>query len=452
MAGSAKKYQKAAWFAAAFMLVFSLNLNAIRSKGWTAPDPPGDTETYCNIAMCLASGKGFARDYDDPVWRAIYEKANASGAYNEVLSAKQTGTSAYTPPAVPLLMAIVYALSKEYFFLAWRLVDSAAVSLAAGAATVLARRMAGVTAAATVLVLCGWDFCFFFTPSVMTEGFATLAIMLLVYAFSLVMEKRIILVALAGVATGLLILVRSFFALWLPALPLLILAYWQLRDKGRLSQAVPIAALYLAVTLATVAPWWARNCIVTGRFMPLGTQGGTALPGGYSDLCVELRGNWAQQAIRRIWASYSQANDVTRLTLLETELTRGDLGQREAVRWMKEHWATLPRFALRKAVTEWRAWQSRRILVLFGLLMLGSLLNWRRHPQAIVLWFVIVANTLVVMATYAMYGRYLIPVLLPCYMLIGVGITEWLGAIQLLDDYLGGLGRNNRIPEGATPA
>jgi hypothetical protein len=76
------------------------------------------------------------------------------------LSLRLRGTSAFSPPAVPFLMAGVYALSKEYFFLAWRLVDSAAVSLAAGTATVLARRMAGVTAAVAVLVLSCLDFCF----------------------------------------------------------------------------------------------------------------------------------------------------------------------------------------------------------------------------------------------------------------------------------------------------
>ena len=219
-----------------------------------------------------------------------------------------------------------------------------------------------------------------------------------------------------------------------------------------MSQAAPIAALYLAVALATVAPWWVRNYIVLGKFMPLGTQGGVNLPDGYSDLAVEYRGNWTGSAKARIWESYTKVNDVTWLTPLEIERTKAEVGQREALRWIRNHRAQLPQLAIRKAVTEWRGWQSRGMLVLLGLCMLGSLLNWRRHPQVIVLWFVIIANTLTIMATWAMYGRFLIPVLFPCYILIGVGITEWLRATRLLDDYLGRLGREmSKTPESAIP-
>jgi len=455
MIGYRNNYRNAAWFTATFLLVFMMNLSSIRSKSWTAPDPPGDTQDYYSIALNLWAGKGFAVDWDDPAWRLPYDTANGSGHFSEILSRHGHYPTAYRPPAVPLLMAVVCGLTKGYFFLAWRLVDSFVVALAAAAATVLARRTAGVTAAVATMVLYYWNGGFLrqYVPRIMTEGISTLAVMLLVYTALLVMErKRLVLVAVAGLTTGFLILVRSIFVFWLPGLSLLMMACWQWRAKGGLFQAVRIAALYLAVALATVAPWWVRNCIVLGKFMPLGTQGGCALPGGYSDLAVENRGNWTGSAMARIWESYTKENDVTGLTLIETELRWSETGQRAAVRWMKDHWAFLPRFALRKAVTEWRAWQPRRVLVLLGLCLLGSLLNWRRHPQVIVLWFVIIANTLTIIATYAVNGRFLIPVLFPCYILIGVGITEWLRATRLLDDYLGRLGHEmNKASESGIP-
>jgi len=119
---------------------------------------------------------------------------------------------------------------------------------------------------------------------------------------------------------------------------------------------------------------------------------------------------------------------------------------------MKEHWTVLPRLALVRGVTEWRLWQTRRVLLLFGFCMLGSLWNWRRHPQVIVLWFMILADTFTIMATCALSGRYVVPVLFPCYILIGVGITEWLRITRLLDDYLGRLGRKrNQGLEGGNP-
>ncbi len=437
------KYQNISWFLASFLVVFLMNLDVIRSRGWTAPDPPGDTEMYYSIAQCIASGKGFARDFDDPAWRSTYEAANASGVFTTTLTWHGHGTTAFSPPAVPFLMAGVYALSKGYFFLAWRFVDSLAVSLAAGAATVLARRISGVTAAATTIVLCYLDrFRTQFTPGVRTEGFAILAVMLFVYAAVFMMQKkRIILVAMAGVVTGILILVRSFFVLWLPGLPLLIWACWRWGNRSNQSRAVRIAAFYLAVALATVAPWWVRNCIVLEKFMPLGSQGGYALPGGYSDEVLANRGQWTPSPMARIWESYAGLNDVTGLTQAQLERKRAELGQAAAVRWMKEHWAVLPRLALVRGVTEWRLWQTKRVLLLFGLCLLGSLLHWRRHPQVIVLWFMILADTFTIMATCALSGRYVVPVLFPFYILIGVGTTELLRKTRMLDRYLGRLGR-----------
>ena len=103
---------------------------------------------------------------------------------------------------------------------------------------------------------------------------------------------------------------------------------------------------------------------------------------------------------------------------------------------MRGHWAELPRLAFLKAETEWRGWRPRRQLILVGLCMLASLVTWRRHPQVLVLWFMVIANTLTIMATYSAGGRFLVPILFPCYILIGVGVARWLNAIQSLDDYL----------------
>jgi hypothetical protein len=336
-------------------------------------------------------------------------------------------------------MAIVFAFSKEYFWLVWRLVDSLAHALAAAAATVLARRMAGVIAAATTMLMSYLDSSFqgAFVPNVMTEGMSTLAVMLLVCAASLVMErKRLVLVGFAGLVTGFLILTRHIFVFWLPMLLVMMIACWQWRSKGKLSQALAAAGLYLAVTLGSVAPWCVRNCIVLGKFMPLGTQGGWGLPLGYSDVAVEERGMAHTAAIQRIWESYSKVNDVTGLTPLEIERTQAEVGQREAIRWMRDHWAELPQLAFSKARTECKSWRPRHKLVIFGILMLGGLVTWRRNPQALVLLVMVVANTLTIMVTYSALGRFLVPVLFPCYILIGVGVAAWLDAIQSLDDYL----------------
>src|SRR4051812_48036814 len=77
------RYRFAAWFAVAFSLTFALNLRQLRSKDWTLPDQDHDCASYLNLAESLATGKGFAYDWDNPAWRSAYERAKDSGAWPE---------------------------------------------------------------------------------------------------------------------------------------------------------------------------------------------------------------------------------------------------------------------------------------------------------------------------------------------------------------------------------
>ena len=261
--------------------------------------------------------------------------------------------------------------------------SSIAVALAAAAATVLARRMAGVTAAVTTMLMSYWDYSFLgtYVPCVMTEGVSILAVMLLVWALILVTErKRLVLVGFTGLMTGFLILARSIFVLFLPGLLIMMVAAWQWRGKAsdrRLCCRRPVSRRHDRHGSTLVGQELHRP----GEIHAPGYSRWLPHRGGYSDLAVERRGFHTTQVAQEIWDNYSKENDVTGLTRLELERTKAEVGQREAIRWMRGHWAELPRLAYLKAETEWRGWRPRRQLVLVGLWILASLVTWRTPPS-----------------------------------------------------------------------
>ena len=83
----------------------------------------------------------------------------------------------------------------------------------------------------------------------------------------------------AGILCGLASLTRSVG----PALVIpLALGLVAGREDGLRRAAAPVGALLLAAAL-TVAPWTVRNAIVMDSFVPVATQGGHTLAGGYND-------------------------------------------------------------------------------------------------------------------------------------------------------------------------
>src|SRR5207245_1803363 len=100
--------------------------------------------------------------------------------------------------------------------------------------------LGGVIGAVVTMVVCYSDNSWLrFTPAAMTEGFSMLAVVLVIYSVSLLLEKKqIALVVLNGLIAGLLILVRSMFIFWIPGLLALVMLCWQWGGKGKQLQTV----------------------------------------------------------------------------------------------------------------------------------------------------------------------------------------------------------------------
>jgi hypothetical protein len=126
-------------YAAMFFAVFATYVARARESGAMASLPQaGDEVDYDAIAFSVWQGHGIGFNWDNPAWREPYLEAPG---YENVLARRSSYyPTSYRPPAVPVLMGLVYTLTNRNFA-AWRIFQCA---LMAGAVTVAAMIAAGV--------------------------------------------------------------------------------------------------------------------------------------------------------------------------------------------------------------------------------------------------------------------------------------------------------------------
>ena len=422
------------WWITAFVVSFTLNLIAgFALRGFNRPDPPGDSQDYVNIAINLYEGFGFGNYPDNPNWRRLYETNNADGTFDAHLASHgEFQPSAYRPPLVPFLMAIVYAVSGDYFFIAWRIADSVIVATAIAIGVSMIFQRIGPLAAGILLFFCCFDpLRYYDAPRVMTEGTAMLLVMIVVWlCVDLVAQRQRRRLAGLAVAMGLMVLCRSIFVLWMPLLLLIVTwIYWN--TERTLWSTMKQMSLFVVVSVLVFAPWGVRNCLLTKQFMPLGTQGGIALPGGYSDIAVAAKGSWRKEAFENMWTTHG--NNTKSGSDIKNEVAMSAAGMNAAQEWAHSNWKSLPRLAVRKIVTEWTT-RMLPALRLVPLIALGAIAGWRGRGHWLLVPFALLAiNQATIAITYASGGRFLIPTLIPMYMLASVGVVtaiQWLASLS----------------------
>jgi len=252
------------------------------------PPPPGDTHDYDSIAVGLLHGHGFLADFADPEFRRPYEAANGDGTYDELLARTFRQRAENRPPLLPVMVAATYRVFGRSF-LAWQLVNSVLTALGLTIVCAVAWHAFGSRVAllsAGMMFISGSYVEQVAFLVMMSETLAILVIALLVVMLSRLAATKSVRTAVAcGALAGLLVLARTIFVLWLPLLPLLA-AWIVVRAAGSRRQAVLVAVTVFGVACAVQLPWWIRNCIVLGAFMPTGTQGRTGLYAAYSDAAV----------------------------------------------------------------------------------------------------------------------------------------------------------------------
>ena len=395
------------------------------------PSTTGDEVSYDRIGWNLATGAGFSEGGDDPEFFRLYDQA---GAYSPEHVARRRLSSAepvaYRPPMFPLALAGLNLTCGRQF---WA-VRTLNVLATAGTCAVLVwylTKYHGRTAALTA-------FCMFlivdtrtrlFGRAILTEAtatfFTTIATVLLIHLSEVV---RLRTVALLGFIVGVMVLDRTIFALWLPGMALIIYGLSHVPYSDGTSShryaGISAAAVFLVVTGLVVFPWAVRNISVLDTWMPLGTQGMTQLPAGFSDHAVERDGVWDLKPAAKLLSMI----DVEGTTRLERDVQRARLGKTTALSWIRKN----PLASLRLAGMKiWQEYRPRAFTEWFiSLCALSGLLLSVSRTETRVFLAVHAVNCFSIGCTWSVEGRFVVPLMFSIHVLAAVALSYPLRAVR----------------------
>jgi hypothetical protein len=399
---------------AIFAVAFGVyTARAVQSGGLSAPPEPGDSADYDAIAFNLWKLRGYGYYWSDPEYRAPYE---GRAPYRRLL-ARQSDyyPTAYRPPALPVLLSVIYAVTDRNFA-AWRLVNCALVAGAVALSAAVSAHFAGPLAAPlTALALLQSPQLTRFSQMFMTEGIAAFLVALLAWIWVAPRSRPwTIRTALAcGVVLGALLASRSIFALWLP----LALFVPAIKTASGTSRPWRGRALCLLACVLVISPWWIRNIVVTGAFMPTGTQAPLNLPSGFGPRALMFEGLWRSNP--GDGTAELSAQNVNPYSL-EYEVRLGQIRSGVALKWIREN----PRDALWLAVLH--VWQEIRprgrfpwdwllpaacvALVYFAFVPERRSIAAGTARRARIIALIVCANLFGVAMTWGAGGRFMLPV------------------------------------------
>ncbi|MEM1213605.1 MAG: hypothetical protein AAGI68_15055 [Planctomycetota bacterium] len=488
----------------------AVGLVVLTVRGIDRPAPAGDPLDYENIAWNLAFGGGFGHNWGDVAFREPYEPMIAEGGepswgyafmLNDGVVVDEAegldrgkpkpdwyATSAFRPPVVPGMMALSHRVTGRSF-VAWRVIELLMVALAmtlaaglawrigwltgwhaaAGCAEGIDRaglaRVGGAWAMAGVMVAGLFDPAVWsYTGAFLTESAVFLGTIGFAWALHLAWWRRSAKwVLLTGITMGALVLTRSVYLLWLPFVMAMVLYVLWRRTRLKLGARVACTAGFVVLTLLVPSPWWVRNCQVLDAFMPLGTQGGLGISGGYSDYALNGypdtplgRSMHYQKGVWVYLEPIGFFDEVDREVRdrairgegspIDMEKYRAKYGQEQALAWMKANWTRVPElmgWRLVRAWTGYQSWHASAMLVFAGLVAAYAWwwrrngpgrdgideaalrLAWRRRSGLWLLAMFPVMMSLAVMATYSAGGRFMVPLLPVIYVIAAVALGRF---------------------------
>lgn len=225
---------------------------------------PGDPHAYVTLARNVLAGRGYVID----------EASLGIAAY------------AFYPPAYPLLLALwggLLGFSTWSLLALNTLIDLGAARLIFTLGDRIGSRGAGRTAALAYLF---WPSVLLSAPLAQKEGLCTLLVLMLALVWVWQAKRRIggWQGALAlGMPAGLLALAQPGEA-GLAALFGIMLAW-----RTSLGDVLRFGLAALPVAILTLLPWWVRNALVFGAFVPLTSAAGISLWVGNNPAAT---GNW----------------------------------------------------------------------------------------------------------------------------------------------------------------
>lgn len=375
------------------------------------PENGGDADSYERLGCNLATGLGFGYcPTDSSIVTGAAEPA-AGDCRNCGCSPAEFSPTAYRPPAFPAVIAAVYSCSPLNYS-AVRLINllscAAAVALVCGWFSLRCSRLHGLLAG--LLVSCD-PRVREFAGSFLTENLATLMLCTFALLLTKALEKQTVRwIVPAGLSFSALVMTRSFFVAWYPAIGLVVLtAFLTAAGQHRMSRrsALLRVAVFVVASCSLTAPWWVRNCLVLGAFMPTGTQGGIGIADAFSDSAVASHGSWTSQTADRIAAGMRRDPAFAQLSPIAFEREHARQGAAHARAWIRAHPDQLVRLSWWKFS---RLWELSSVLhVALFLVMTVGLWQTRGTMLCRVVLLMFLLNTLTVVATYHTYERFLLP-------------------------------------------
>ena len=389
-------------FLAIFLTAFGIFFGrAYRSGNLGDPPGGGDQRDYEAIAYNIWNGRGFGYYWSDPAWQEPYRRAGLDRAIGDRKSEYYPTT--YRPPAFPVLWASLYALTGRNF-VAVRIMNCALMAGAVTLGAALAAHFAGLLAVPVAAgLLLQSPLLTHYSQELLTESLATFLVSLLVWLWVTRSDTEVTARAAveSGVVLGVAILARNIFVLWLPVAMLM---------PGRAAPGLGLwraRAICVLACVLVVAPWWARNVLVTGAFLPMGSQGPINLPAGFSDRALENQGRWrsnpddgAPELIAAGVDPFSLEYEV-RLAKHRSSLT---------TKWMREHPADVIKLM---GLHVWQELRPRQGTLFWNLLFpaaVVALIYFRRRPGVLAVTLILCATLLSIALTWGATGRFMIPV------------------------------------------
>jgi 4-amino-4-deoxy-L-arabinose transferase-like glycosyltransferase len=411
------------WVAVSAFVILSAYVTVTASRGKLgAPPQAGDGPDYDNIALQLSKGNGYSVRTDDPEYRPPYLAQNKDGSYNYLMNAHGAGPTAYRPPLLPLLMAGSYKLFGRHFAPV-RFMNMTFIAAAIALSFFLVARRFGIAPGLlALLLLLVDDRLRYYASMILTEAVACFLMTATFYLIVRTIETKSRRWAITlGAVLGLAFLSRSVLFFFMPPIAITILVLTRLKgERWFAARSLRPALLFVAAFIVVSAPWLIRNCIVLRRFEPLGTQGAIGLIGGYSDKTLAQNGEWVPDL-----GSFD-SQTLQGKSELEAEQIMADYGKGETLRWIIQNPSKIPRLALLKVRSEWAPQDLvQTFLLAFAAVGFLIYLSCSRH-EAIVCFCLLITATLVVAATYAAGGRFLVPFVPVLGMLSAVGLWSFL--------------------------
>jgi 4-amino-4-deoxy-L-arabinose transferase-like glycosyltransferase len=232
----------------------------------------------------------------------------------------------------------------------------------------------------------------------------------------------------AGAATGAAVLVRPSWALFLPVY----LVLWLIVRRGERAAVLRGAVLVVLGAAVVMAPWWARNMRIYGRFVPTAMWMGASL---YDGLNPHASGDSDMRFLAdpEVWPLGEEAQDAA-------------LRER-ALAFARAHPGRVLKLAAIKAARFWSPWPNaegfRSPLVMlasaavslpqFVLLALG-VWDRRRDPRALLLLALPLLYTFALHLVFVSSMRYRVPVAVPAAGLTAVGLARIVKAGWSVDE------------------